>query len=135
MVITKSTQFSFEHIALLLFGDIITTSSFCFFWLSTIIIKYKDGFAAIRDLADLIRPKGLLSEGCGRVAIEYLRNMNKVQGKTILPPQIAKFLMRGEHHKWMVTQLFERKKDFALSCQDQVSFLSHTFFVFCSAML
>ena len=62
MVITKSTNHNFfEHIDLILFVDIITTSSFVFS-LSTIIIKYKDGFAPIRDLADLICPQGLLSE-------------------------------------------------------------------------
>lgn len=88
---------------------------------SVIIIKYEKNWVYTWDLADSTYITGELSTNCAEVGIEYLQETNKVEGKLILSHLVAKFLLQGAHSKKIVTNIFERKKDFALSCQNLVS--------------
>lgn len=88
---------------------------------SVIIIKYEKNWVYTWDLADSTYITGELSTNCAEVGIEYLQGTNKVEGKLILSHLVAKFLLQGAHSKKIVTNIFERKKDFALSCQNLVS--------------
>ncbi|KAI4995331.1 hypothetical protein ZWY2020_035234 [Hordeum vulgare] len=89
---------------------------------NVIIIKYEKSWVYTWDLADSSYITGELSANCAEVGIEYLLETNKVEGKLILSRFVAKFLLQGEHAKKIVTNIFERKKDFALSCQNLIMF-------------
>ncbi|KAI4965667.1 hypothetical protein ZWY2020_051149 [Hordeum vulgare] len=89
---------------------------------NVIIIKYEKSSVYTWDLADSSYITGELSANCAEVGIEYLQETNKVEGKLILSHFVAKFLLQGEHAKKIVTNIFERKKDFAPSCQNLIMF-------------
>lgn len=74
------------------------------------------------DFADLSYITRELSANCAEVGIEYLQATNKVEGKLILSHFVSKFLLQDEHNKKIVTNIFERKKDFALTCQNLIMF-------------
>ncbi|KAE8811722.1 hypothetical protein D1007_11522 [Hordeum vulgare] len=89
---------------------------------NVIIIKYEKSWAYTWDLADSSYITRELSANCAEVGIEYVQETNKVEGKLILSHFVAKFLLQGEHAKKIVTNIFERKKDFSLSCQNLIMF-------------
>lgn len=89
---------------------------------NVIIIKYEKSWVYTWDLADSAYITGELSANCAQVGIEYLQMTNKIQGKLILSHLVAKFLLQGEHTKRIVISIFERKQDFALSCQKLIMF-------------
>lgn len=100
---------------------------------SVIIIKYEKSWVYTWDLADSTYITGELSANCAEVGIEYLQTTNKIEGKLILSHLVAKFLLQGEHSKRIVANIFERKQNFALSCQNLVStsFLNPISFFLC----
>lgn len=87
-----------------------------------IIIKYEKRWVYTWDFADLSYITRELSANCAEVGIEYLQATNKVEGKLILSHFVSKFLLQDEHNKKIVTNIFERKKDFALTCQNLIMF-------------